>query len=132
MYRSILKIALIVLAGAAVLVSIRIFLVEPDEMARQCIADYTTYLCRLRKATINGFAQHLFGEISLAAALLAAIGALRYFALIAMLSGLAGVILYDFEWSAVGLLLGALVFARLDYKRHQDGERKKRAPYTPA
>lgn len=131
MYRTVLKVVLLCVLGAAAFVAIRFYLVEPDEMAMYCVSHYADYLCRLRTAAINGFSRHLFGEISLAAAVLAAVGALRYFALIALFSGLAGMILYDFQLSALGFLLGMLVFARVDMKVRKERQRQQQAPYTP-
>jgi hypothetical protein len=131
MYRTVFKLMLLCVLAAAALLSIRFFLVEPDEMAMECLSNDTDYLCRLRTATISGFSRHLFGEISLAAAVLAAVGALRYFALIALISGLAGMILYDFQLAALGFLLGMLIFARVDVKMREERQRQQQAPHTP-
>lgn len=130
MYRSVLKVFLIGALSAAALLAIRFLLIEPDEMARECLAHSGSLECNLRNAAIYGFSRHLFGPISLVAAVLAAIGALRPFAILAMVAGMAGVVLYDFELSAVGLLLGALLYLRFS-RRGQTRDSQQYAQSTP-
>lgn len=115
MYRTIFKVFLIGALSAAAMFAIRLLIVEPDEMAKQCLGyDMSlTWQCRLRDLAIYGFSRHLYGPISLGAALLAAIGGLRAFAAGAIVVGMAGVVLYDFDLAAIGLLSGALLYLRL-------------------
>lgn len=131
MYRSILKIFLIAAAAAAAVLCIRFFLVEPDAVAKNCIVDANDFLCRIRHAAVYGFSRHLYGPISLAMAAVAAVGRLRAFAILAVGVGMAGVILYDFDLAAIGVLAGALLFARFDVLERAERERRQRAPYTP-
>lgn len=116
MYRSVFKVFLIGALSAAVMLAIRYLVIEPDEVAEACLAYGVGLQCKLREAAVYGFSRQLYGPISLAAAVLGAIGALRPFAILAMLTGMAGVVLYDFDISAVGLLLGALLYVRLNYR----------------
>lgn len=130
-YRSLLKLLAFATAFAALLVAIRLLIIEPDAMAQNCVANPAALACKLRGISIYGFSRHLFMPISLVAVALGWIGGLRAFALAAVFAGMAGAILYDFELSAVGLLGGALLFARLDVKERENRERKQRAPQTP-
>ena len=106
-----------VLAGA--MQAVRLQLIEPDQVAQGCLRQ-TQWHCYVRDIAIQGFVRHLYGPISVIAAVLAWwVG--RWLAVPAMLAGMAGVVLYDFDWSALGLLLGALVWV------HQ-----RQAPVLPA
>lgn len=111
LYR-VFKVMLFAAVLAAAMQSIRLLLVEPDEMAQACMLDAQQWHCQLRMLAINGFVRHLYGPVSLIAALLAWLGDIRVFALLAMLAGMAGVVLYDFDLAALGLMLGALLLVR--------------------
>jgi hypothetical protein len=111
LYR-VFKVMLFAAVLAAAVQSIRLLLVEPDEMAQACMLDAQQWHCQLRMLAIKGFVRHLYGPVSLIAALLAWLGDIRLFAMLAMLAGMAGVVLYDFELSALGLMLGALLLVR--------------------
>jgi hypothetical protein len=109
MYKRAFWVLLVAALLAAVMVAIRIWLVEPDEMGIHCSSDLQlTLTCRVRSWVIQGFSRHLFGPISVAAGVLGWIGASMYLSTLAMIVGMAGVVLYDFDFAAVGLLLGAL------------------------
>jgi hypothetical protein len=112
MWNRVLKVLLFAAALAALMQAIRLLLVEPDEMAQTCLVDATQWPCQIRNLAIQGFARHLYGPISIATALLAWLGGIRVFAVLAMLSGMAGMVLYDFELAALGFTLGALLLAR--------------------
>ena len=101
-------------ALAGIAAAIRYLLIEPDEMGARCTVERMTAsgLCRLRGWAIQGFARHLYGPISLATAVLGWIGDSAYLAVLAMIVGMCGVVLYDFDIAAVGLLLGALLLVR--------------------
>jgi hypothetical protein len=130
MYRSVFKVFLIGALSAAAMLAIRYLVIEPDAVAQACLAYSVGLQCKLRDAAIYGFSRQLYGPISLAAAVLGAIGALRPFAILAMMTGMAGVVLYDFDLSAVGLLLGALLYLRLNY-RGQVRDGKQHAQTAP-
>ncbi len=117
MKRQLIMLFLITLTATLLLLAVRIILVEPDEMAIACTAQVVTFNCKIRNIAVYGFAHHLFGPISLVAALLAWIGALRLFAVIAMMAGIAGMVLYDFDLSGFGMLLGAVLYVRLCLQR---------------
>ena len=121
MYRNILNVFLIATFCAVLFLAARFLLVEPDDMANACVAEIISISCKLRNAAIYGFSRHLFGPVSLAAAVLAAVGALRWFAALAMLAGMAGMVLYDFDMAAVGFLSGALLFLRFSMRTEGQG-----------
>ncbi len=117
MIRIILNIFLITLVTAAILLAIRFFIVEPDEVATACVLQAAAFSCKIRNAAIFGFSRHLFGPISIVAAALAWVGAIRLFAIVAMVAGIAGMVLYDFDLSGFGMLLGAVLYIRLSLQR---------------
>ncbi len=109
--RRVIGVLLFAAALAAVMQAIRLLLIEPDEVAKNCVLQAQQWQCQLRNIAIQGFARHLYGPISLGAAVLA-LFVNRWLAVPAMMAGMAGMVLYDFELSALGLLLGALVLVR--------------------
>ena len=117
MLRTILHIFLITTLTAVAFLAIRFLIVEPDEVAAACAAQATAFSCKIRSAAIFGFSRHLFGPISLVAAALAWVGAMRLFAVIAMMTGIAGMVLYDFDLAGFGMLLGAVLYARIGLQR---------------
>jgi uncharacterized membrane protein len=99
------------------LLAIRFLIVEPDEVAAECVAQAATFTCKIRNAAIFGFSRHLFGPISIVAAVLAWVGAMRLFAIIAMIAGIAGMVLYDFDLAGFGMLLGVVLYVRIGLQR---------------
>ena len=55
--------------------------------------------------------------MSLVAAALAWIGAMRLFAMVAIVVGIAGMVLYDFDISGFGMLLGVVLYLRLGLRQ---------------
>ncbi|MES1196949.1 MAG: hypothetical protein ABUL58_08390 [Steroidobacter sp.] len=115
--RNLLALLLITSITIALLLVVRFLLVEPDEVAMACSGQVIAFSCKIRNAAIYGFAHHLFGPVSLVAALLAWVGALRLFALVAIVAGIAGMVLYDFDLSGFGMLLGVVLYLRLCLQR---------------
>jgi len=113
MKRQLIILFIVLLVTSLLLVAVRFMLVEPDEVAIACSGQIVALSCKIRNAAIYGFAHHLFGPISLVAALLAWIGALRLFAMVAIIAGIAGMVLYDFDASGFGMLLGVVLYLRL-------------------
>ncbi len=111
MWSRILKVLLFATALAAAMQAIRLRLVEPDAVAQACTLNGLQWQCRLRTLVVNGFAHQLYGPISLIAAVLAWVGGIRVFAVLGMLAGMAGMAMWNFELSALGFLLGALLLA---------------------
>jgi uncharacterized membrane protein len=113
MKRQLVILFLVLSVTTSLLLAIRFMLVEPDEVAIACTGQAIALSCRIRNAAIYGFAHHLFGPISLVAAALAWIGAMRLFAVVAAIAGIAGMVLYDFDVSGFGMLLGVVLYLRL-------------------
>ncbi len=74
---------------------------------------------------IEAFLHQAFAILSLLAATVAAWRRRRALAGLAVAAGVSGMMLYRFEWSALGTLAGALVLARLERDRQQDGEAER-------
>src|SRR5947207_6295417 len=97
MKRQLVILFLVLSITSLLLLAIRFMLVEPDEVAIACSGQAVALSCKIRNAAIYGFAHHLFGPMSLVAAALAWIGAMRLFAMVAIVVGIAGMVLYDFD-----------------------------------
>jgi len=104
--------------------------IEPFEYGEFCRANEATLACRLRAALIASFA---FNGIGYAALL---VGALSLFirrfglALAGACLGVAGLVLYCYDYAAIGFLLSVLTLARVtapargDEFGQQHGERE--------
>lgn len=90
----------------------RWLVVEPATLGASCAANGEPLLCRFRSALVFGFTRDVFGVLSVVAGLFATLIRWRWVAAIAMFAGIAGAVLYRFELSGAGLLLGALVLVR--------------------
>lgn len=87
-------------------------LVEPAAVAHLCDGGSGPWWCGLRRAVIATFSGYGLGYGALGTGALAVALPRPWIAWTAAALGLAGLILYCFEASAVGFLLGALVLAR--------------------
>jgi len=112
MRKRVLIILLFTAVLAAAIAALRYQVIEPEDMAAWCTSEHTEpMLCRIRATAIQGFARHLYGPISLALAVLGWVGGSRYLGILAMMVGMAGAQLYDFDFAGAGLLLGAMLLA---------------------
>jgi hypothetical protein len=105
-----LSLCAIVAAATAVMLAVRFYLVEPQSLALSCAENNTGWRCLLREIAVFGFLRNAFGMTALVVGALATVVRFRALALIAILSGVAGAVLYTFELSGVGLVLGSLVW----------------------
>lgn len=111
--RAILRVLLgAALAGAAAFV-VREFLVEPDFMGKLCGGSAAPAWCLVRHAVVLGFVFNVYGYASVAAALLALLLRSTALAWFALAAGILGCVLYRFDPAGAGVLLAALVLARL-------------------
>ena len=78
-----------------------------------------------RGLVIQAFLHPWFAILSLLAAALAEWRRLRSLAGLAIAAGVVGMMLYRFEWSALGTLAGAIVLARIERDRNQHGEAQR-------
>src|SRR5712672_114542 len=102
----------IVAVTTTLMLLVRFFIVEPEEIATLCAAHMPGWKCLVRDTAVFGFLHNVYGWTALLAAAFATIARWRWLALLAILAGVAGAVLYTFELSGVGLLLGALVWVQ--------------------
>lgn len=107
--------------------AIRLAIVEPEPVAQACLAGAEGWRCVVREIAVYGFLKNVFGWTALLTGILATVSRWRSFALIAMVSGICGAVLYTFELSGLGLLLGALVWIQRSPERTQLSEENRRA-----
>jgi hypothetical protein len=106
-YISLFVIGAIVTALASAL---RLRIVEPEAVAAACTAQGVGWRCALRGIAVVGFLNNVYGWTALLVGLFAVVSRWRSLALLALISGILGAVLYRFELSGVGLLFGALVW----------------------
>lgn len=102
----------IALAVLTVTLAIRHMAIEPAAIAHACDPAPWAGACSLRSAVIRLFVNQEVGWFALAVGVLATVLRGRRLAALAIAAGTAGLVLYSYEPSAVGVLLGALVLAR--------------------
>jgi hypothetical protein len=104
--------AVLVAIAAAVAALLRVYVVEPEELAHLCGAAGAPWWCALRAAVIAAFATHALGVAAIAAGGIAIMTRRSGAALAAACLGVAGLVLYAVEAGAFGFLLGVLALAR--------------------
>jgi hypothetical protein len=113
MQRNLLKILMTGLMVGFCAMALRRQLIEPDAIGRLCTADGAPEWCILRQWLVMGFVRNAYGYLSVAAVLLAVIARWRIAAWLGLAAGIVGCILYRFDPAGAGVLLSALVLARL-------------------
>lgn len=117
--------AISVAIAAAVAALLRVYVVEPEEMAHICGAAAAPWWCTLRAAVIAAFATHALGVAAIAAGGIAIVTRRSGAALAAACLGVAGLVLYAVEAGAFGFLLGVLALARArDRQGHARGQQQ--------
>lgn len=109
--RWLLQIAVSLLVLAAALVA-RYRLIEPADIGHLCDSGRGPWWCGLRLAIIMSFARGWLGWFAIGTGIAATILRWRWLALCASLAGIVGLVLYQFVFAAVGLLLGMLALVR--------------------
>ena len=105
----------LVLSGVVVLglaLWARYGLIEPEGIAHACLGS-DAWNCVLRDLIVATFNRQQLGYVAAGAALLALVPRLRPLAWLAWASGLAGLVLYCWDYAAVGAVLALLVLARV-------------------
>jgi hypothetical protein len=115
------RIVAVAIAAACAAYAVRKLVVEPDTIGMVCEAAGAPTWCLARHAVVLGFAFNVYGWTSVAGALAAALFRLRAFAWIALCAGMFGCVLYRFDPAGAGVLLAALVLARLGSGRAEQG-----------
>ena len=81
---------------------------EPPQFAHLCQEGAVPWWCEVRQALIGFVSFNGFGVTSVVAAVTALLARSRAFATAALACGSAGLVLYSYDWSAVGFILGLL------------------------
>jgi len=101
----------IIATATAIALTIRFYIVEPEAIAQACAANSAGWRCAIRIGAVYGFLHNVFGWSALLTGAFATVVRWRWLAAIAMVAGVAGAVLYNFELSGAGLLLGALAWS---------------------
>ena len=101
--------ALVVLGLAAVF---RYLVVEPREMGFACSATPQPWWCGPREIIIQAHLKNVWGWVAAISGLVALLLRQKWAAPIAVICGLAGIVLYDTSLASLGLLLGLLRLLR--------------------
>lgn len=118
-------IATTALGAYAVSALLRDGLVARDDFGALCASAGAPGWCALRQLVIQAFVNHAFSTASLAFAVFAAWRRSAWAAYVAIAAGVAGLVLWDYRWSVVGVLGGALVLARLQGQWQQDAQAER-------
>ena len=100
------------LAALLVALGVRHAVVEPAAIAQACDPAPWSGWCAARSALVRTFSTQALGWLALAAGVLATLGTWLAPARAALALGAAGLVLYCYEPSAVGALLGAMALNR--------------------
>lgn len=106
--RTWLALAAILAATAA----LRFLLIEPHDIGHLCLQADAPWWCAARGAVAAAFRSQAFGALGLACGLWAWLRGEPRWAAAAMLVGGAGLMLYNTNLAAPGVLLGIIVLAR--------------------
>jgi hypothetical protein len=110
--RAFVALSLIVTFTTGIALSVRLLIVEPEAVAQACLTSGVGLRCTLRAIAVFGFLNNVFGWVAVLAGLFATVSRWRWLALAAVFAGTLGSVLYTFELSGVGLLLGGLVWVQ--------------------
>lgn len=121
--RNLLKILIVGLVAGLVAMCLRRQLIEPDAMGRLCGTEGAPWWCILRQWLVTGFVNNAYGIASIAAVVAAMVARQAALAWLGLVAGIVGCILYRFDPAGAGVLLSALVLARLGLPA--DGEQRQ-------
>ena len=129
--RSIAMVAVAILGAYVAAAAVRYGLIEREDLGQLCEARLAPWWCHARMLVIRAFLHDVFGLGSVAFAALALWRRSRGLALLAVAVGTCGMVLYNFTWSGVGVIGGALALARLQGPWQQHGQPEGEAHDTP-
>ncbi|MGZ8243493.1 MAG: hypothetical protein ACXWUF_05175 [Methylomagnum sp.] len=120
---------LLILASLGLSLWTRYSLVEQAEFGFFCDGGGASWLCPVRWAIVQSFNSYGLGYFALFLGLLATVTRSASVALAAGVVGMMGLVLYNWDYSALGFLLGALALARAQFEdyRHQHGTGQQQA-----
>jgi hypothetical protein len=103
--------------------AVRFGAVERGEVAAVCDAPSAPWWCSLRMLVIQAFLHDAFAIASIALVAIALWRRRAWIACMAVALGTFGMVLYTFTWSAIGVLGGTMVLARLQRGWQEDSHR---------
>ncbi len=120
---------LAILAMLALAFWTRSQLIEQDELGFFCDGGGMTPVCKIRWLVVQSFNHFGLGYFGLFLGVLAAVTRSGLIGLLASLAGMAGLVLYNWDFAGVGFLLGVLTLARaqLDDYRAEHGSGQQQA-----
>ncbi len=118
------RVLLVAVLAYALAMAARTLLIEPDAIGRLCTEARAPPWCAIRQTLIMGFVHNVYGWLSVAAALLAAVTGRRGLAWTGLVAGVFGGVLYRFDPAGAGVLLSALVLARGAHAGVQNAQRE--------
>ena len=92
--------------------ALRFLLIEPHDIGHLCLQADAPWWCALRGAVATAFRSQAFGGVSLACGLWAWLRTDARWAAAAMVVGAAGLMLYNTDLAAPGVLLGIIALAQ--------------------
>jgi hypothetical protein len=110
--RRAIAVALPTLLALAAALVVRHWVVEPAAVAHFCDPQPWQSWCAARTALIMGFVHQRIGWLALGFGVLAFATSRRSLGQLALVTGALGLVLYSYEPSAIGALLGALALVR--------------------
>lgn len=120
---------LLILASLALALWVRYSLVEQAEFGFFCEGGGASWLCPVRWAIVQSFHSYGLGYFALFLGLLATLTRSASVALGAGVVGMMGLVLYNWDYAALGFTLGVLALARAQFEesRYQHGAGQQQA-----
>jgi hypothetical protein len=127
--KSIILSWLLILAALLFALWARYSLVEPSDFGFFCEGGGGGWKCTLRWLVVQSFHTYGLGYFGLFLGLLATVTRSERVALAAGMVGITGLVLYTWDYSALGFLLGVLALARAQFEecRQQHGPTQQKA-----
>ncbi len=125
--RRLLALVVTVAVAYGFALGLRFGLVERDDLGAYCDVATPAWWCTVRMLVIRGFQFGVYGYASIVLAALASWRRSAGLAYGGLAVGTLGMALYDFTWSGVGVVVSALVLARLQGQWQQHGEAEQHA-----
>lgn len=111
----------------ALAAGVRYGLLESGVLPRQCV-DFAAPACALKWLVVQSFLDQRLGWLSLGCGLAAFVANRRALAWGGWITGLAGLLLYSFDYAAVGAMLSLLVLVRSAPRRRHREEQAGEQP----
>ncbi len=110
---------LLILFSLALSLWVRSQLIEQSELGFFCDSGGQTATCKIRWLIIQSFHTEGLGYFALFLGLLATLTRSAFIGLLAGIVGVSGLVLYCWDYAAVGFLLGVLVVARAQFDEYR-------------